>query len=324
MRILIAGCGDVGTRLGLLWAAEGHEVYGLRRSPQKLPASIRGLAADLTDVKSLRRAGEAMGDGFAPDLLYYTAAASRSGNGSGEEAYRRAYVEGLRNALEVFGARTRRVLFTSSTGVYPQDEGEWVDESSPTVGDEGVEEGSYRGRLLLEGEGLLRAWSREQGRGSGGAGSAVVLRLAGIYGPGRTRLLDSVRGGDATCYDDPPRYTNRIHADDCAGVLYHLGLLTEPAPVYIGVDHAPAPDCEVKRWLARRLGVPEPSHRSSSGPLAASSHLQGQNKRCSNRRLLASGYRFLYPDYRAGYEALLGVVPGAPPSGAPPSGMSTG
>jgi nucleoside-diphosphate-sugar epimerase len=126
-----------------------------------------------------------------------------------------------------------------------------------------------------------------------------VVRFGGIYGPGRTRLIDSVRSGQARC--EPGLYTNRIHRDDCAGVLEHLLALAAPAPLYIGVDDEPALQCEVLRWLAQQLGVPPPV--PSGAP--DDSRRRGGNKRCCNARLRASGYRLLYPSYCEGYTALL-------------------
>ncbi len=274
MRILIAGCGDVGTRLGLQLITEGHQVWGLRRFPEKLPAGLRGLAADLTDPASLT--------GLPKDLdqVVYIAAADRST----EEAYQRAYIDGLRNVLAA--AESKRLIFVSSTSVYGQDDGGWVDEESAT------EPASFRGRLILGAERLLDAADRQ----------TIVVRFAGIYGPGRTRLIESVRSGEAVCWDDPPLYTNRIHVDDCAGMLHHLGQLLKPQSMYLGVDHEPAADSEVKRWLARRLGVPEPP---SAADRPSSRRRMSANKRCSNRRLLATGYTFRYPDFRAGYGAVL-------------------
>jgi nucleoside-diphosphate-sugar epimerase len=135
----------------------------------------------------------------------------------------------------------------------------------------------------------------------GGLFPATVLRLGGIYGPGRTRLIDRVRRGLAVCTDGPPLYTNRIHRDDCAGALRHLMTLAEPASLYLGVDHEPAEQCEVLRWLARQLGVSPPRLEP---PLGSTPRRQS-NKRCSNARLVASGYAFRYPGFRDGYSALL-------------------
>jgi nucleoside-diphosphate-sugar epimerase len=280
-RILIAGCGDLGTALGLdLWKA-GHQVWGLKRNPASLPAEILPLAADLTRASSLSV--------VPPDLdyVFYTAAA----DGFSEASYRAAYVVGLENVLAVLRAgkqRPRRLFFTSSTAVYAQHQGEWVDEDSPAVAE------SFAGRCLRQGESLL--WTS--------AYPSTIIRFGGIYGPGRSRLIDSVRYGTATCVENPPVYTNRIHRDDGAAVLRHLMEFTDTAPLYLGVDDEPAPQCQVLRWLAERLGVPGPT--VVSVPTDAEASMRG-NKRCSNRRLRASGFRFRYPSFRDGYGALLPV-----------------
>ena len=272
--VLIAGCGDVGTALALELGRDGHRAWGLRRDPSRLPAPIRPLAADLARPQTLA------GLPGAIDLVCYAAAA----DGFAESAYRAVYADGVRHLLEALAGRpVRRFVFVSSTGVYGQGGGEWVDEASPT------EPAGFSGRYVLEGE---RAVLESPFPG-------VVVRFGGIYGPGRTRLIEGVRRGDP-CVESPPRYTNRIHRDDCAGVLRHLFELADPQPVYLGVDCAPAPECEVRDWLAGLLGVPRP-------PRVADDDASPQrgNKRCRNDRLLASGYRFRYPTYREGYGALL-------------------
>ncbi|HKA30981.1 MAG TPA: SDR family oxidoreductase [Candidatus Binatia bacterium] len=278
-RVLIAGCGDVGTTLGVLLAADGHEVFGLRRRPGGLPAPIRPLAGDLTDAASLTVIPDPV------DLVAYTAAADRFD----DEAYRRAYVDGIANLLGTIrarGTRPRRMLFTSSTAVYAQTDGGWVDESSP------ARPTSFSGQRVLQGERLVLASGVR----------AIVLRLAGIYGPGRTRIVDRVRSGAATCPDGPPRWTNRIHRDDCAGAARHLLTVEEPDPLWLGVDHEPAEECAVLDWLAARLGV-LPPRRVPREPGAAGR--PETSKRCSNRKLLASGYAFCYPTFRDGYAALV-------------------
>jgi nucleoside-diphosphate-sugar epimerase len=146
---------------------------------------------------------------------------------------------------------------------------------------------------LLEGEQLLRARLGER---------SCVVRLGGIYGPGRERLLAEVRAGIG-CAREPVRYTNRIHRDDCAGLLHFLLERWQSgspvAPLYLGVDSEPAPMWEVRQWLARQLGVSLDEGREKTSLRAVGS------KRCSNRRLLEAGYRMIHPDYRAGYAALL-------------------
>jgi nucleoside-diphosphate-sugar epimerase len=277
--ILIAGCGYVGTALGISLATAGHVVWGLRRVAEGLPPSIRHLGANLTAPQTLH----ALPLGL--DVVFYTAAP----HSSDAAAYRAIYVDGLRHLLEALARQhqlPRRVFFTSSTAVYAQSTGEWVDETSPT------EPQHFGGSRVLEGERIVLA----------GPFPATVLRLGGIYGPGRTSLIERVRQGLATCSDGPPLYTNRIHRDDCAGALHHLMTLPQPEALYVGVDHEPADHCDVLRWLAEQLGAPPPRVEAASG---ADTRRQRTNKRCRNAKLVASGYVFRYPTYREGYTALL-------------------
>lgn len=276
-RVLIAGCGYTGIALGTRLANEGQAVWGLRRRPELLPATIYPLKADLCDPASLALIPPAL------DFVFYTAAAERTDDAS----YQAAYVTGIRNLLEHL-AKThqplQRLFFTSSTAVYAQTGGEWVDETSETSPRE------FSGRRLLEGEQLLLR----------GPFAATVVRMAGIYGPGRTRLIDQVRRGEAA-WTGEPRYTNRIHRDDCAGVLRHVMLLSAPEILYLGTDDEPSGQSDVFRWLAKRLGAPPPR----SEPRAATPGRSQSNKRCRNFRLLQSGYSFRYPTFREGYEAIL-------------------
>lgn len=277
MRVLIAGCGYVGCALGAGLASEGHTVFGLRRDPSSLPESAIPVAADLSHPIDPKTLPEGL------DFVFYTASAG----GSGEAAYRAAYVDGPRNLLAALSPqKVRRLFFTSSTGVYARSNGEWVDESSPT------EPGTDTGRRLLEGERIA----------SEGPYPATVVRLAGIYGPGRTGSLR--RALETPVDGGPPVYTNRIHRDDCAGVLRHLMLLPEPAPLYLAADCEPADRRTVAEWLSARLGRPLPE-ASPSG-----ARRRRTNKRCSNARLLAAGYEFRYPTFREGFEGLLGELPG--------------
>ena len=275
-RIVIAGCGDVGGAAGSLLAADGHEVFGIRRRSGPIAPGITPIAANLCEAATLQSLPVA-------DVLIYAAAA----DGFDDRSYERAYVRGLRNVLSVLdSASLRRVIFVSSTSEYAQDDGSWVDERAPTL------PSGFSGRRLLQAEALLGALECE----------ASVVRFAGIYGPHRTRLLDQVRAG-ASCQDKPVLWTNRIHRDDCAGVLRHLTLLDAAQALYLGVDSEPAGQCDVMRWLAHEMGAPEPVPTSAQGD--SPRRRRGGNKRCSNRRLLASGYQFIYPDFRQGYATLL-------------------
>ncbi|MBK8480430.1 MAG: SDR family oxidoreductase [Proteobacteria bacterium] len=290
-RVLIAGCGYVGTELGCRLAAAGHQVWGLRRQPAALPAGIQPLQADLARPSTLGALPPAL------DAVVYAAAADRGD----DAAYAATYRDGLAHLLDALRAqrqRPRRVIFVSSTSVYGQHEGEWVDEESP------AEPARAASRHLLAGETLL----------ANASFPGTTVRLTGIYGPGRTRLVDQVRSGAARLHGGPPSFTNRIHRDDCAGLLAHLLTLADPQPLYLGTDSDPAPQNEVLAWIAKQLGVASPP--TSEATPSETAHSSGQNKRCSNRRLLASGYALRYPTFREGYGALLGerALPGDPPS----------
>jgi len=281
MTILLAGCGDLGTEAGLRFAAAGHRVVGWRRSPSKLPPEIEGAAADLS----------------SPDLPPVPADTTAvviavAADSPTEAAYRAAYVDGLAHvldALERDGVTPRRVLFVSSTAVYGDAGGGWVDESTTAA------PGGFSGQTLLEAERLLAD------RLSGTSSTVVALRLGGIYGPGRTRLIDQVRTG-AAIIPAVPRYTNRIHRDDAAGAIVRLCTMEDdPSPVYLGVDNDPAELGDVLRFLAAELGLGVP-------PSGDAGDARGGNKRCSNALLRSTGYSFRYPTFREGYRDILAGV----------------
>jgi nucleoside-diphosphate-sugar epimerase len=271
-RVLVAGAGDVGAAAGLALVARGDEVFGLRRDVRQLPAGLVPVTADLTRPETLRHLPQGL------DALVFAASADRTD----EDAYRAVYVDGLRHLLDAVGP-VPRFVFTSTTGVYGQSDGSWVDEGSPT------EPARFTGRVMLEAESIARDVARDA------AAASTVLRLGGIYRPGRGRLLAQVRAGTAPVYDGPPVYTNRIHVADAAGAVVHvLGLAGAP-PVLNVVDDDPADRRVVIEWLAEQLGAPAPPVES------ASARTRGDNKRVSNARLRATGYVLVHPTFRSGY-----------------------
>ena len=274
--VLIAGCGYVGTALGLELASQGDRVWGLRRDASQLPSQLNAVSADLGNPATLHTLPREL------DYVVYCAGA----DASTDAAYELVYVNGLRNVLNaVAGSGARRVFFTSSTAVYGQAAGEWVDEASETT------PAHFSGARLLEAERLLH----EQ------ALAATVLRCSGIYGPGRTRLIDSVRNGNAS---PSQRFMNRIHRDDVSGAIAHLLHMAEPPPLLLLSDDAPALDSEVIAFIAQQLGVPAPA-APEGGPTPAA---RGGHKRCRNGLLRATGYRLRYPSYREGYGAMLAAA----------------
>ena len=277
MRILIAGCGDLGNALGNRLTAEEHNLWGLRRKPGRPRSKIRPIPADLTDPLPELPADL--------DVVFFTAAPRNPTEGD----YKRTYVDGMKNLLESLSAQGQspsRVIFTSSTSVYGQADGEWVDEESET------DPPDYRGKLMLEAEEVLRS----------GPFPSVIVRFGGIYGPGRVYMLRRIAKGRLPL-PAKPHFTNRIHRADCVGVLHHLMHLDNPAPLYLGVDSDPVDKIELLKWLAEQLDAPAPK---LAKPGDKSKERAG-SKRCRNDLLLASGYSFKYPTYREGFGQMDGV-----------------
>lgn len=285
-RILIAGCGDIGSNLGRQLGAAGYSVWGLKRDPSDLAPPLQPLAADLSDPATLQ---------LPPHLdavIYSAAAASFSA-----ADYQAAYVDGVRNliaALRQARQSPQKILFVSSTAVYGQCAGEWVDEDTP------AQAAGFAGACLRQGERLI--W--ESGW------PASVVRFGGIYGPGRTRLIESVRHASAQRPAGNPLYTNRIHRDDCVRVLAHVLELAVAEPLYLAVDDAPAPLDEVLCWIAEQIGVAPPPLAAEAIKPGAETRPDPQtrrrtSKRCRNTRLRNSGFHFRYPSYKEGYASLL-------------------
>lgn len=277
-KVLLVGCGDIGNCLGILLIRKGAQVWGLRREPSGVKAPIQPLQADVTDDQSLE---------VLNPLSFDYVVVTLTANHFSDNAYRITYVHGLRNILAALIKKqfSGHLFFVSSTSVYHQRDGQWVDEQSPTM------PVSFAGLRMLEAEELANNCSI----------SATILRFSGIYGPGRHRLIKQVLALQS-CPDHPPLYTNRIHRDDCVGVLVHLidqhcrGNAIDT--LYIGTDSQPATLHSVIAWLAQQLGVDSDAMRSVKSQ-------RNNSKRCSNRRLLASGYQLRYPDYQSGYQKLV-------------------
>ena len=272
-RILLAGCGDLGFRVAARLLAQGHEVWALRRRPppEDVPG-LRWLGADLTAPHSL---GSLPAD--ITRLVYLPAPDARD-----KAAYRALFVDGLRHLLEALDRRTlQQVLLVSSSAVYGEHDGDWVDEDTPPAPP------GFNGALLLEAEQWLAAQ----------ATPSTVLRLAGLYGPGRLQLVERLRAGAQRVPREVPHWANRIHVDDAAAAVVHLLSLRAPQPLYMGVDDTPLPLDELYDFLAQLVDVPLPAE----GPAPAGVG----SKRLSNARLRASGWAPQWPDARDGYAALL-------------------
>ena len=274
-RVLMAGCGDLGQRVAALLLARGDEVYALRRNPPaQQDTAVQWLRADLTRAQSIP-----MLPGGITQLVYLPAPDARE-----EQVYRAVFVEALGHLLQALhGQSLRRVLFVSSSAVYGEHGEDWVDEDTPPA------PLGFNGRVLLEAEHLL----------SNQPVPSIVLRLAGLYGPGRLQLLERLRAGNAHAPRTPAHWSNRIHVDDAAAAIAHLLQLREPQALYLGVDDTPLPLHQLYGELAERVGAPA----VPDGPAPAAIG----SKKLSNARLRGTGFRLQWPDARAGYASFLKV-----------------
>jgi nucleoside-diphosphate-sugar epimerase len=272
-RVLLAGCGDLGLRVAQRLRARGDEVWALRRTPPiAVDDGIHWLRADLTVAQSLQHLPAGV-----TQLVYLPAPDRRDAC-----TYGALFADGLRNLLSTAGMATlQRVVLVSSSAVYGEHAAAWVDEDTPTA------PLAFNGTLLRDVEQWLTAQPVR----------SVVLRLAGLYGPGRLQLLERLRAGLVGVPRATPHWANRMHVDDAAAAIVHVLQLADPLPLYLGVDDTPLPLDVLYDHLATLIGAPLPP----DGPAPANVG----SKRLSNARLRASGFVPHWPDARAGYAALL-------------------
>jgi nucleoside-diphosphate-sugar epimerase len=267
-RVLIAGCGYIGQAAADLFQAAGWVVEGWTRSAESA-ASLSAKPYPVREVDVSRPAQLAECAGTFDAVVHCA-----SSGGGDAEMYRRVYLNGARNLLETFPGS--KLLFTSSTSVYAQRDGSWVTEESET---KPMRETS---RILLETERSVLA--------SGG----IVARLAGIYGPGRSALLNKFLKGTAMIDPETDRFVNQVHRDDIAAALFLLlSRESEIAQIYNVVDDQPILQSECYRWLAHRLNRPLP-------PIGRSIQERKRgdsNKRVSNAKLRALGWTLRYPTF---------------------------
>lgn len=293
MRVLIVGCGYMGLPLGAELVRAGHEVHGLRRSREAeailREVGIKPLIADVTDRASLSQ--------LKPEFDWVVNCVASGG----AENYREVYLNGTRNLLDwlksersqLFSDSSRRdggtpsFVYTSSTSVYGQNDGSLVTEESAT------EPTTDTGKILLETERLLLAVHNESGF------PAIILRLAGIYGPGRGYWLKQFVSGKAQLDGDGSRVLNMIHRDDVVGIIKSALESGQPGAIYNGVDDEPVQQVELFRWLSEKLGKPMPSAvvEDDSGRKRGAT-----SKRISNLKLRERlGYSFRFPTFREGF-----------------------
>jgi nucleoside-diphosphate-sugar epimerase len=280
---LIVGCGYLGLRVADLWLAQGADVYGVTRSESHTPLltarRIRPLAVDVTERAAFKSLPQ------AETVLFAVGYDRDCGRTIGE-----VYTRGLQNTLSALSSYTERFIYVSSTGVYGQAGSDWVDESSPC---EPIRAG---GRACLEAERLLRQ--------SLLGGRSIILRMAGIYGPGRIPRRRELEAGQPIAAPSEG-YLNLIHVDDAARVVVAVEQRSPLPGLYCVSDGQPVIRADYYRELAHLIGATEPQFvvPPSDSPAAERA---GSSKRVSNARLRSElGYEFLYPSFRQGLAAII-------------------
>ena len=277
-RVVFAGCGFLGEVAAGLFFQNGWRVLGLCATPETADRlASQPFPVRATDISRSLRVPEGWS---RPDLVIHCA----SSGGGDAAAYRAVYRDGLANLIEAFAPN--RVIFTGSTSVYDQQNGELVDEESPT------QPQRETAKVLLEAE----AHALEAG--------GIVARLAGIYGPGRSMFLRKFVTGSAVLEAGGERFLNLIHRDDAATALLHLSNLSIPPGVYNVCDNHPPTQREIYGWISGFFQKPMPPE----GPVDSQGKRGLNNKRVSNQKLRSSGWAPVYPSF-------LDALPGLAASG---------
>jgi nucleoside-diphosphate-sugar epimerase len=298
MRVLIVGCGYVGLPLGVELILLGHEVSGLRRNAsaenELKAAGIQPLFGDVTKPETLAKLPHEF------DWVVNCVAA-----GGDADDYRQVYLQGTRNLIEWLAPNPpKKFVYTSSTSVYGQTDGSQVKESSPT------EPLVETAKVLLETEKLLLAAVAEC------KFPAVILRVAGIYGPDRGHGFKQFLKNEARMEGDGSRFLNMIHRDDLTGCIIAALKSGRAGEIYNAADDEPVSQLHFFQWLAQALDKPLPPSEPAAVALARSGAPRENpdaarkrgvtNKRVFNRKLkMELGYQFKHPNFRKGYSAEL-------------------
>jgi len=279
MHSLIVGCGDTGVRVAARAVAAGDRVTGLVRSED----SARRVRAVGARAQALDLDGDAL-ELPACDRLFYFAPPPREGAADSR----------MQRVLDALGAPApAHVVYISTSGVYGNCDGAWVDESRP------VNPETDRARRRVDAEARIHAFCAH----------AFVLRAPGIYGPNRLPV-DRLRAGTPIVADDEASWSNRVHIDDLAAIAWEAGNAHWPHTVYNVSDGQPTTPGMFQDTLATMLDLPPPPR---IGWAQAEQEFSGmrlsflrESRRIDNRRLLAdTGYTFVFGDFRRGLAASL-------------------
>jgi nucleoside-diphosphate-sugar epimerase len=287
MRVLIIGRGYVGSQLAADLARSSHEVSALSRTapdrPELIAASVRPIKGDITEPDCLAN---------LPRQWDWVVNCVSSSRGTMDE-YRKAYLEGTRNLLDWLGPTAlKKFVYTSSTGVYGQDDGSVVTEDSPAM------PASETGKVLVETENILLTAARER------RFPAVILRVSGIYGPGRGYWLNQFLTGEARLDGTGDRILNMVHRDDVVGAIIAALEKGRPGEIYNVTDDEPVSQLKLFEWLSKRLQKTLPP--TSETGQATGRKRAATSKGVSSARLKAElGYQLKYPTFREGFDQTL-------------------
>jgi nucleoside-diphosphate-sugar epimerase len=290
MRRLIVGCGYLGRRVAALWHAAGDEVFALTRSEQNAAVlrkqGLTPILGDVTDASTLLAFPEC-------DTVLHAVGFDRSATASKREVY----VDGLASVLDRMASRCDRFIHISSTSVYGQQAGEWVDEESV------CESKTESGEICIAAEQLVLDRLTNNSSTDSSTGKGTVLRLSGIYGADRLLArIDALKNGQPLPGPEAG-WLNLIHVDDAAHIVVTCAESTNPASVYLVSDDRPVLRGDYYRLLARLVGAPEPTF----DPGAVARHSRGINKRCRNRKLREElGVTLRFPDIDSGLADAVG------------------
>ncbi|MFQ5734046.1 MAG: SDR family oxidoreductase [Planctomycetaceae bacterium] len=283
MRKRVVGCGYLGRRVADVWVKAGDDVFAMTRSDRRAKefraAGIEPVLGDVTLPETLAALP-------AVDTVLYAVGFDRSIG----DSMRDVYVGGLRNVLDRIADSTRRFLYVSSTSVYGQTGGEWVDEDSS------CKPVTPNGIVCRDAERLV--WDAFPPGDADERRGANVLRLAGIYGPGRMlRRIEAVRSGEPIA-GDAEAFLNLIHVNDAVRILRACENIGRPGRSYLVCDDHPPTRREYYETLAELSNAPTPVFDATAQT--------GLNKRCHNDRIKTElGVSLRYPAVRDGLQHAL-------------------
>jgi nucleoside-diphosphate-sugar epimerase len=275
---LVIGCGYLGLRVAALWRQREARIYATTRRPEAVASfrrlGLEPLVCDVLDAASLRALPGA-------DTVVYAVGLDRGAGAT----MRAVYVDGLAQVLENL-PRPKRFVYISSSSVYGQSDGSWVDETAATAPSEEA------GRIVLAAEDVVRQRLPE----------AVILRFSGIYGPGRLLRRTTIEAG-APLVADADKWLNLIHVDDGAAAVLAAEAYAQPGAVYNICDDQPVRRRDFYTEMARLLGAPPPHFTPPPPDRPAPPH-ETANRRIANRRMRDElKVELHYPEYRQGLAA---------------------